>query len=73
MIFVHREEDLPVLAATELVWPVIYLQSAELRTGGQFRADKAVERVRELRAALGDRPASILVGPGGVPGPAEVR
>ncbi|MEU5845785.1 hypothetical protein [Saccharopolyspora shandongensis] len=69
MIFVHREEDLPVLAAAELVWPVIYLQSAELHTGGQFRA---VERVRELRAALGDRPASILVG-FGVRGPAEVR
>lgn len=62
VIFLHREEDLPTLAASGLDRPVLYLQSADVRTGGAFRADKAAERLDETRRALGGLDAFVLVG-----------
>lgn len=72
VLFVHLEQDLPLLAASRLDHPVIYLQSADLRTGGPFDADKAHERLGEVRDVLGVHDASVLVG-FGVRGRAEVR
>jgi tryptophan synthase alpha chain len=61
VVFLHLEEDLPVLVATSDD-PIIYLQSAALRTGGQFNPDKAQERLRELAEAFDGRPYSVCVG-----------
>lgn len=62
VIFLHLEQDLELLAATTLDEPVIYLQSADLRTGGTFNPDKAAERLLELREAMGGRAYSVCVG-----------
>lgn len=70
LVFLHLQEDLPTLAASGLNRPVVYLQSAELRTGGRFDAAKAVERLGEVREALAGRDAHVLVG-FGVRGPDE--
>jgi tryptophan synthase alpha chain len=70
VIFLHLEEDLPVLAASGLERLVIYLQSADVQTGGGFIAGKAAERLDEVREALGDRDAFVLVG-FGIRGPDE--
>lgn len=71
VLFLHLEDDLPLLTATGLDRPVIYMQSADLQTGGPFDADKARERLGELREALGGRDAFVLVG-FGVHGAEEV-
>lgn len=70
VLFIYLEEDLALLGSTGLERPVVYLQSADVQTGGRFNADKAVERLGELRAALGGRDAFVLVG-FGVRGHAE--
>lgn len=71
VLFLYLEGDLELLAKTPLHAPVIYLQSADLQTGGPFNADKAHERLAEVREALGGRDAFILVG-FGIRGPEEV-
>lgn len=72
VLFLHRQEDLSLIASSPIVNPVIYLQSADLRTGGAFNAEKARERLDELGAALRDKPYSVCVG-FGVRGLDEVR
>ena len=72
VLFLHRQEDLELIAASAIVNPVIYLQSADLRTGGAFNPDKARERLDELSAALHGAPYSVCVG-FGVRGLDEVR
>lgn len=62
VIFLHLEEDLRLLATSSLDEPVIYLQSADLRTGGTFNPDKAAERLTELREAMGTRRYHVCVG-----------
>lgn len=62
VVFLHRQEDLALLATTELEWPVIYLQSANLRTGDAFNVAKARERLQEVSEAMGDRPYTVCVG-----------
>src|SRR5690606_22970790 len=61
-LFLHLQADLRLLATTELDHPVIYLQSADLRTGGTFDPAKASERLDELAGAMGERPYSVAVG-----------
>lgn len=61
-LFLHLAEDLRLLAGTELDHPVIYLQSADLRTGGTFDPAKASERLDELAAAMGERAYAVAVG-----------
>lgn len=72
VIFLYLQEDLAQLAASPLECPVIYLQSAALRTGGTFNPEKASERLGELAEAFGDRPYFVCVG-FGVRGPDEVE
>ncbi|WP_427870173.1 tryptophan synthase subunit alpha [Leucobacter luti] len=72
VIFLYLEEDLPALAASAIERPVIYLQSASLRTGGQFIPEKAQERLRELGEALGGKQYFVCVG-FGVRGADEVE
>ena len=62
VIFLHLQEDLGVIAASALHDPLIYLQSADLRTGDPFNPAKAVERLGELADALAGRPYSVCVG-----------
>jgi tryptophan synthase alpha chain len=62
VIFVHLQEDLGVIAASDLEHPLIYLQSAALRTGDPFNAEKAIERLGELAEALAGRRYSVCVG-----------
>lgn len=62
VIFLHRQEDLPIIAAARLRDPVIYLQSADLRTGGTFDAAKARERLGELAEAMTPHPYCVCVG-----------
>lgn len=62
VIFLHREEELPVLAASGLERPVVYLQSADVPTGGGFLPHKAAERLDEVREALGTKDAFVLIG-----------
>lgn len=62
VLFIYLEEDLPRLAASGLTDPVVYVQSADLQTGGAFDPDKAQERLGELREALADPGAMVLVG-----------
>lgn len=62
VIFLYRQEDLALLAASAVESPVIYLQSADLRTGGVFNPAKAEERLTELAEALGNRQYSVCVG-----------
>lgn len=71
VLFLFLEEDLPLLADSGLENPVIYLQSADLQTGGEFDAAKASERLRELEDALKGAGAYVLVG-FGVRGPREI-
>lgn len=71
VLFLYRQEDLTLLASSNIDNPVIYLQSADLRTGGKFNPEKATERLGELAEAMGDRPYSVCVG-FGVRGPDEV-
>nr|WP_281362550.1 tryptophan synthase subunit alpha [Alpinimonas psychrophila] len=61
-IFLHLEEDLSKLAATDIEEPVIYLQSSDLQTGGEFNSAKALERLDELAAAFGEKPYAVCVG-----------
>ena len=72
VLFIYLEEDLPRLAASGLPDPVVYVQSADLQTGGSFDPAKARERLEELRDALVDPAAAVLVG-FGLKGPAEVE
>ncbi|MBW1639005.1 hypothetical protein G3H63_07925 [Microbacterium resistens] len=72
VLFLYRQEDLPLLAASAIDEPVIYLQSADLRTGGVFNPAKAQERLTELAEALGERRYHVCVG-FGVRGPDEVE
>lgn len=72
VLFLHRKEDLELIATSPIVNPVIYLQSADLRTGGAFNPAKAQERLEELDAALHGKPYSVCVG-FGVRGLEEVR
>ncbi|WP_176451778.1 tryptophan synthase subunit alpha [Enemella dayhoffiae] len=72
VLFLYREEDLGLISGCDLDRPIIYLQSADLRTGGRFNADKALERLGELNDAMGGRAYRVLVG-FGVRGPDEVR
>lgn len=62
VLFLFLEKDLELLADLDLQSPVIYVQSADLRTGDPFDAAKARERVGELREALGGQDAAVLVG-----------
>ena len=62
VIFLHLQEDLAVIAASDLRHPLIYLQSAALRTGDPFNPEKAVERLGELAEALAGRSYSVCVG-----------
>jgi tryptophan synthase alpha chain len=71
VLFLYLQEDLPLLSKCGLERPVIYLQSADLQTGGPFDADKAHERLGEVREALGGADAYVLVG-FGVRGHAEI-
>ena len=71
VIFLHLQEDLEELARCALVRPVIYLQSADLQTGGSFNQATAVERLGELAAAFGDKEYWVIVG-FGVRGSSEV-
>jgi tryptophan synthase alpha chain len=72
VLFIYLEEDLPLLAASGLADPVVYVQSADLQTGGAFDPDKAQERLVELRAALADPGAAVVVG-FGLKGRAQVE
>lgn len=72
VLFLHLQEDLELIAASAIVEPVIYLQSADLRTGGAFNPEKARERLEELGAALEGKPYDVCVG-FGVRGLDEVR
>lgn len=72
VVFLHLQEDLGQLAASALDTPIIYLQSADLRTGGTFNPEKASERLAELAAAFGERPYFVCVG-FGVRGPDEIE
>lgn len=71
VLFLYLQEDLALLAASTIESPVIYLQSADLRTGGTFDPEKAAERLGELAEAMGDRHYYVCVG-FGVRGPEEV-
>lgn len=62
VLFLYLEEDLELLADLDLDRPIIYMQSADLRTGDPFDGAKARERVGELRDALAGQDAAILVG-----------
>jgi tryptophan synthase alpha chain len=62
VIFLHLEEDLETLCASDFEHPFIYLQSADLHTGGRFNPAKAQERLAELRDAVGSKPYSVAVG-----------
>lgn len=72
VLFLHRQEDLELIATSAIVNPVIYLQSADLRTGGAFNPAKARERLDELGAALRGKSYSVCVG-FGVRGLDEVK
>ncbi|PRI11176.1 tryptophan synthase subunit alpha [Leucobacter massiliensis] len=72
VLFLYLQEDLELLAASPIEEPVIYLQSADLRTGGAFNPEKAAERLAELAEALGERRYFVCVG-FGVRGPEEVE
>lgn len=72
VIFLRLQEDLEILASSQLTNPVIYLQSADLQTGGAFNPEKAHERLFELAEAFGDKPYAVCVG-FGVRGFAEVQ
>ena len=71
VIFLHLQEDLGQLANSDLVKPIIYLQSADLQTGGIFNETKARERLSELSEAFGRKTYFVSVG-FGVRGPQEV-
>ena len=71
VLFLYRQEDLSLLADSAIDSPVIYLQSADLRTGEKFNPEKTVERLGELAEALGHRHYYVCVG-FGVRGPDEV-
>ncbi len=71
VIFLYLEDDLQTLASSGLRRPVIYLQSADLNTGGRFDPGKARERLGEVRTALDGCGAFVLVG-FGVKGPQEI-
>lgn len=62
VIFLHLKEELDVLASTSLPTPVLYLQSADLRTGGQFNGDKAAERLAELAETVDGDAYQVVVG-----------
>jgi tryptophan synthase alpha chain len=62
VVFLHLQEDLELLAESELDHPIIYLQSADLQTGGTFNSAKAKERLGELAEALAGRSYSVCVG-----------
>lgn len=72
VIFLHRRGDIRQLVETDLVDPIIYLQSASQHTGAPFDQDTAVRRLRDLRSELGSRPARVLVG-FGVASPRDVE
>lgn len=72
VLFIHREQDLPHLAASAPVRPIVYVQSASGPTGGPFDAATAVARVSAVRSALADHDAAILVG-FGIRGPDEAE
>lgn len=72
VIFIHREQDLPQLAASAPVRPIVYVQSASGPTGGTFDAATAVERVSDVRSALAGQDAAVLVG-FGIRGPDEAE
>lgn len=72
VLFIHLEKDLALLRDLPFADPVVYVQSADLQTGGTFDPAKARERVTELREAMGGRDAHVLVG-FGVRGPDEVE
>lgn len=72
VLFLHLQEDLDRLAASSLEDPIIYLQSADLRTGGRFDPVKASERLSELAEALDERSYVVCVG-FGVRGPRETE
>lgn len=72
VVFLYLQDDLRLLAESRIEEPVIYLQSADLRTGGVFNPAKAAERLAELAAAFGDRRYFVCVG-FGVRGPGEVE
>lgn len=62
VLFLHRQEDLPVLASCDITNPVVYLQSADARTGDDFNPDKAAERLDELSEAMSGRDYWVCVG-----------
>ena len=62
MIFLHRQEDLALLASCALERPIIYLQSADLQTGGTFNSVKAIERLGELAESFGEKEYWVVVG-----------
>ncbi len=72
IIFLHLEEDLETLRTSDLKDPLIYLQSADLHTGGRFNPGKALERLTELRTAMRGKPYHVAVG-FGVRGATEVK
>lgn len=62
VIFLHLQQDLALLSTCRIDRPIIYLQSADLQTGGIFNPAKARERLGELREAMGSKPYSVCVG-----------
>jgi tryptophan synthase alpha subunit len=62
VIFLRRRQDLAALVSRGPERPVVYLQSATMRTGETFDADRMRRRVRGVRGVFGQRDAYILVG-----------
>lgn len=62
VVFLHLQEDLELIASGILPDPIIYLQSADLQTGGAFNPEKARERLGELAEAMDGKPYVVLVG-----------
>ncbi len=69
--FLAHSTDCEVLAGDDVENPVVYLRSADLKTGDRFRTNETVERLAWLRTLLGGKDAYVFVG-FGIRGPREV-
>lgn len=72
VLFLSRREEIRQLADAGLRDPIVYLQSATQHTGQTFNPDVALERLGEVRSALGEQAARILVG-FGIASPPDVQ